>query len=137
MYAMTANYTIPKTWTKDFTITVYDGGGMAYESTNITYTYDSCTYDRMEEGVHDVKTFKLSDADRAAVLAKLREYKLDQVKSSKLKGIAYDKPTTKICTGQKSGSKCIESSASTRISSNADGFYKAYDYLVAFASKKR
>lgn len=130
-------YEVPSKWNKDFKITLYEGGGMAYESLDVTYTADSCIYDRMEQGVHSVSAFKLTEQNKTDILKKLMEFKLNKVRSKENKGTVYDKSSTRLCLINGANQTCMESGATVDITANSEGFYKAYTYLTDFASKKQ
>ncbi|MBA3682183.1 MAG: hypothetical protein H0W73_13645 [Bacteroidetes bacterium] len=131
-------FVMPATWAKDFSITFYEGGGMAYESTNIFLFADSCRYVKMESGVDSIKRFVLTPKEKEDVLAKLKSFNADKIETIDLEGTVYDKETSRMCfaNGFKQ-SHCIESGATQGIKEKTKGdFYKAYSYIVELAKTK-
>lgn len=126
------SYTLPKTWTNDLSITLYTGGGDDYFSLHVTYTADSCNYDSMQNGVHTLNKFKLSDADKSTILTKLREFNLSKVRTKSVEQ-RHDHGTEELCIVQGAKAKCWSSSSSEEISGNVEGFNKACAYLEKFA----
>ncbi len=131
-------YELPKTWDKNFSIVLYQGGGMNYESTNILFSYDSCKYVEMNEGVHKITRFKLSDKSRNAILKKLTGFNVESMETQKTAELINDKETTSICFQNASKKDhCISTGATTQIERKyVVDFYKAYQYLLALAKEK-
>lgn len=131
-------FIMPAIWAKDFSVTFYEGGGMAYESTNIFLFADSCRYVEMENGMDSIKRFVLTAKEKEDVLAKLRSFNVDKIETVDLEGTVYDKETTRICfaNGFKQ-SHCIETGATQGINEKNKGdFYKAYSYIIELAKSK-
>jgi hypothetical protein len=127
---------LPPTWTDDLVITVYDGGGMLYQSLDISCTADSCRYDSMNQGIHKIQNFALSAEDKQSILKQLHDYGLGNVWSIPTKGVVYDKATQRICVTQKTAQHCVEDSAAQSIGLNGNGFFRSHDYLIEFAKKR-
>lgn len=132
------SFEIPKKWEKNFSVTLYSGGGMNYESTNIFLFADSCRYVEMENGVDSIKRFVLSQAEKEEVLLKLRSFNVSEIKTIELEGTVYDKETNRICFAlAPKQAFCIETGATQGIEEKEKGdFYKAYNYLVSLAKEK-
>ncbi len=131
-------FVMPATWTKDFSVTFYEGGGMAYESTNIFLFADSCRYVKMEGGVDSVKRFVLTPKEKEEVFAKLKAFNFDKIETVELEGTVYDKETTRMCLAE--GVKqtfCAETGATQGIKEKNKGdFYAAYSYIIELAKSK-
>ncbi len=131
-------YKLPNTWDKNFSITLYEGGGMAYESTNILFSLDSCKYVQMNNGVYKIKRFKLSAKEREEVLLKLNSFNVGTIETAKVQGLIHDKETNQICFITKPQSQyCIETGATTQIKEKyQQNFNLTYSYLTALAISK-
>ena len=96
-----ASSELPKTWTKDFDITLSYSGSMDGSSTHISFNYDTCTYVRQigmtkhEEGV-----FVLTEAERNEILKKLHELKVDKIHSEIGMATVNDGWSTSLCFGR-------------------------------------
>jgi hypothetical protein len=121
-------FELPKTWTKDFTISIVESGGMQGISTRVTYTYDSCKYVQKKES-----SFALTEADRVAILKKMRELKADKIKSEISPAPVDDGWSSLLCFPN----HCVEGGTSA-IMSDADKerFSSAFGYLEDFALKR-
>lgn len=134
----TEQFVLPASWTKDFNVTFYEGGGMAYESTNIFLFADSCRYVEMQGGVDSIKRFVLTAKEKEDLLAKMKSFNIEKIESVELPGVVYDKETTRMCfaNGFKQ-SHCIETGATQSIKEKTEGdFYKAYSYIIELAKNK-
>ncbi len=133
-----AKYELPLTWPKNFSIKVYEGGGMNNESNNISFSKNSCQYILMKEGVKNSKNFKLSDKQLNEVLAKLISFNVDKIQSQKSDEIIHDKETKSICfyTGLNQD-RCIETGATMLIlPKHSINFNNSFNYLLALAEEK-
>lgn len=131
-------FVMPAKWTKDFSITFYEGGGMAYQSTNIFLFADSCRYVEMKNGMDSIKRFVLTAIEKEDVLAKMRAFNVEKIETVDLAGTVYDKETTRMCfaTGFKQ-SHCIETGATQGVKEKTKGdFYGAYSYIIELAKSK-
>ncbi len=130
---------LPKTWNKDFSIKLYHGGGMLYQSTNLFLSKDSCVYNYMLQGKKDIKHFMLSDQEFEAVLKKMDSLKVGEIHAEEVMGIIHDKASSSICFHDKSASTfCIGDGASSQLKGeNLDRFSAAYDYLIELSEKKK
>jgi len=134
----TEQFVLPATWAKDFSITFYEGGGMAYESTNIFLFADSCRYVEMQGGVDSIKRFVLTAKEKEEILTKMKALNIDKIESVELPGVVYDKETTRLCfaNGFKQ-SHCLETGATMSIKEKNEGdFYNAYSYIIELAKKR-
>lgn len=132
--AQTSYTKLPKTWEKDFTITLSFGGSMDGSNTDLRYTYDSCIYLRntgMKPAKKDV--YLLTEADRIEILKRLRDMKVDKISSEISISAVDDGWSTSICFG----SHCVEGGTSAKISEHdKEVFSTAYGYLEEFAMIK-
>ncbi len=132
------DFVMPATWTKDFSVTFYEGGGMAYESTNIFLFADSCRFVKMEGGVDSIKRFVLTTKEKEDVLLKLKAYNFDKIKNEELPGVVYDRETSRMCLAE--GVKqtfCAETGATMTVKEKTEGdFYKACSYIIELAKSK-
>lgn len=129
-----SDVTLPKTWTKDFIITVSYTGSMDGSATSITFTFDSCKYVQ-KSGMKPKKenSFVLTDADRAEILKQLHAFKVDKIRSEIKISPVDDGWSTLICFGN----RCIEGGTSAAMSdADKEQFNRVYDYLEGFAAKR-
>lgn len=74
---------LPKKWTPDYTISISHTGSMSGASTHVKYFYDRCEYEYHPGSRAPIKfTFKLTEEMREQILARMRELKVDEIKSS-------------------------------------------------------
>jgi hypothetical protein len=128
---------LPAVWDKDFSITLYEGGGMINRSTHITYTYDSCIYDYQQNKSVSTKNFALTATDRETILTKLKSLKLEKLKTAQHKHAIPDKGTVSLCFINGSRKLCLEDSASGRVIDTEGAFTTAYQYLKELAMKRQ
>lgn len=125
---------LPKTWTKDFFITLSFGGSMDGSRTDLRYTYDSCIYVR-NSGMKAAKkdSFILTESDRTDILKRLHEMKVDKIRSEMSVSAVDDGWSISMCFG----SRCVEGGTSAKMTdSDKDVFSNAYGYLEEYAMKK-
>ena len=133
---MNTNFKLPDTWEKDLTIKVSYHSSMSGGKTEITFTFDSCTY--MNQSHHSKKpkhgNFKMKEADRIAILRKLHELKADQIKSEHSLHAVRDGWSQSICFD----SHCIEGGTSAEMSEDdKDQFLTAFQFLEEYAMNKK
>ncbi len=135
--ASTSKYELPKLWDKDFSISYFHGSGMAYESTNINLSKDSCVYTEMESGKDDVKKFMLTDSEFDQVLKKMQDLELVKIRSKEEK-LVHDMPTTKICFSKKGKDDyCVETGATIKLhNDDYEKFNVACKYLLDLVKSK-
>ncbi|HTJ52467.1 MAG TPA: hypothetical protein VL443_23570 [Cyclobacteriaceae bacterium] len=129
-----SDFALPKTWTKDFTISLSYTGSMDGSSTHIMFTYDSCMYTR-NSGMHAAEKdrVRLTESDRNEILTHLRELKVDKINSEMNIAPVNDGWSTSMCFGL----HCIEGGTSARMSDrDKELFLNAYNYLEMYAVKK-
>jgi hypothetical protein len=126
---------LPKEWTKEFVITLNYHGSMSGGYTNVRYTYDSVIYNSTpshSEGPKK-KIYLLKPADRAEILKKLREFKVDKIKAEDEIHAVHDGWSQSICLGL----TCIEGGTSVEMDeNNKNRFLDAYRFLEEFAMNK-
>lgn len=127
-------FQLPDSWAKDFVISLFYKGSMSGSNTEIRFTYDSCTY---RSGSNSKKTkvytCRMKEADRAAILKKLAELKVAQIKSESGMHVVYDGWSQSICIG----THCIDGGTSAEMSEqDKNVFLDAYRFLEDFAIKK-
>ncbi len=61
---------LPPTWTKGFSISLYEGSGMLYRSNDIFLSLDSCVLTHMENGKTKKKKFMFSAQEFDQILKK-------------------------------------------------------------------
>ena len=130
----TSNFELPKTWTKDFVITLSFTGSMDGSSTHVTFTYDSCSY-KWNSGMKASKTgtYALTEANRVEILKKLRELKVNKIKSEMNIAAVSDGWSSLMCFGH----HCIEGGTSAKMSDkDKDLFNAAFGYLEGFAASE-
>jgi hypothetical protein len=130
-------FVLPSVWSKDFTISIYDGGGMQDVALNIKFTYDSCHSVIRTGTIKKNKSFALTRAYREQILKKMRELKVGQIRSKRSEGVTMDKGTTEICFTIKK-EYCLEDTGSTQIlDEDRENFFGAYAFLENFAKEKK
>jgi len=127
-------FELPKTWAKDFTISLSHSGGMDGSSTNLTFTYDSCTYLRNSSINAPMKiSFALAKSERDELLKKMHELNVDKIRSDMSMNVVNDGWSRSLCFGV----HCIEGGTSAEMSEyDKNQFLNAYGYLENFALKK-
>lgn len=128
-------FKLPETWTEDFVIMLSYRGSMSGGKTEIKFTFDSCSYTSQSHHSKKPKSgsFKLEEADRAAILKKLKELKADQIKSEHSLHAVRDGWSQSICFDL----HCIEGGTSAKMSDeHKNQFLDVYHYLEEFAKKK-
>lgn len=128
-------FNLPGEWRKDFVITLSYHSSMSGGKTEIRLTYDSCIY--FSQPLHSKKpktrTYKMKEADRAWILQKLSELKIDQVKSESGVHAVHDGWSQTICFSL----HCLDGGTSAEMTEHDKNvFLDAYRCLEDFASKK-
>ena len=117
-------------------ITLYEGGGMNYESTNVYISADSCKYVKMEEGKDDIKRFVLSTKELGEVIEKLHTFNVEGIVTLPTE-VVNDKETNRLCIMVKpQPDRCIETGASTSIKKCGEDFFGIWNYLMKLAIDK-
>lgn len=126
---------LPDTWTKDFAISLYSGGGMQDAATNIDFTYDSCI-SNVRVGSDKKKTsFALTKEMRTDILNKMKVLKAEQIRSIE-EEITLDKGTDRMCFNTDAKEICFSESASEQIhKDDRTRFAEAWGYLSDLAKK--
>jgi hypothetical protein len=131
-------YTLPAAWTKDFIISLSSGGGMQDVATEITFTYDSCRHVERTGTIKKITGFAMTASGRAEILRKMRELKVEKIRTVTSPGVTLDKGTDDICFQEKSTLYCVSDGSSSEIQQeDRPNFFGAYRYLVEFASRKK
>jgi hypothetical protein len=125
---------LPKTWTKDFRIKYTFGGSMDGSRADLTITYDSCIYIRNSGMKAPVKTvFLMTEKNRADILKKMTDLKIDKVKSEMSQAPVHDGWSSMLCVG----THCINGGTRAEMSDQDDQAYDtAHAYLEQFAASK-
>jgi len=97
----------------------------------VKFTFDSCTYvSESRTKKPTLSTYKMKEADRVAILKKLIELKVDQIKSEGSVHAVRDGWSQSVCFG----GYCIEGGTSAEMSAKDKNlFLDAYRYLEEFA----
>ena len=128
-------FELPKTWTKDFTITYSFSGSMDGSRTELTFSYDSCNY-TIQPGMKSPKSgvFAMTEADRIEILKKMHELKMNKIKSEMQIAAVDDGWSESLCLG----SHWIEGGTSAKMSdTDKEIFSAACGYLQNFVIKKK
>lgn len=127
---------VPDQWNPDFTITLSHSGSMSGGSTHIEFTYDQCifnstpSYDKKAEK----RVFKMTEARRAEILAKMRSLQVDSIKSKPHNYPVNDGWSKSICFK----TYCIEGGTSAEMSdTDKNRFQEAFNYLQQYAYRKK
>jgi hypothetical protein len=127
---------LPTTWTKDFSISLYTGGGMLNESLTIDFNYDSCKYVEKKGDEKNIVAFQLNENQKNELLEKMKSFHADEIHSRKTEGITYDKESNDICFHNKT-EFCISDGAASDIEEKDIANYSGiYQYLLNFAKQK-
>lgn len=127
------NFKLPKTWTKDFVISLSFTGSMDGSRSDLTFTYDSCKYVR-NSGMHAPKksAYLLSENDRITILKKMQELKVDKIHSKMSLSPVYDGWSMLLCFG----GHCIQSGPSVQMNEKDKNiFATAFAYLEGYAEQ--
>jgi len=128
------NFSLPKTWDKDFVITLDFHSSMSGGTTDLKFTYDSCVYTtESKSAAPETKFYRMTEKDRVAILNKLESLKIDKVEPKKTFVAVHDGWSQSICFG----SHCIEGGTSVEMDEkDKNRFLEAYGYLEQFAIDK-
>ncbi len=130
------DFKVPETWAKDFIISLSYHSSMSGGKTTIKFTFDSCTY--LNQQSHSKKpsklrTYKMREEDRVAILKRLTELKADEIKSESSVHAVHDGWSQSICFGF----HCIEGGTSAEMTEeDKNSFLDTYRFLEEFAIKK-
>ena len=128
-------FELPKTWTKDFTISYSFSGSMDGSRTKLTFSYDSCNY-TIQPGMESPKTgvFAMTEALRVEILKKMHELKMNKIKSEMRIAAVDDGWSESLCLG----SHWIEGGTSAKMSDKDKGIFAvACRYLQDLVEKKK
>lgn len=128
-------FSLPKTWEKELVISLSYHSSMSGGKTEIRLTYDSCIYFSQQSHSKKPKTrtYKMKETDRAWILQKLTELKIDQVKSESGVHAVHDGWSQTICFSL----HCLDGGTSAEMTEHDKNvFLDAYRCLEDFASKK-
>jgi len=125
---------LPKTWTKDFIIIYSFKNTMGESGTTLTISYDSCRYERYSSVNGRKKgVYVMTETDRTEILEKMRELKVDRIKSEMSIAKVYDGWSESLSLG----SHWIQAGASARMrETDKEIFTLAHTYLTGFAERK-
>jgi hypothetical protein len=126
------NTKLPDTWEKDFTIKYTFGGSMDGSSTNLVFTYDSCSYQHNTGQTKPVlKKFALTVKDRETILKELKRLKADQIHSTPAIAAIYDGWNSSLQLGD----MYVNGGTSASMSDHDKELYnEVCSFLVNFAS---
>lgn len=122
---------LPDKWNIDFTIRLSHAGSMSGGFTRIQFSYDQGEYENQSpEGKVTRYSFKMTEAWRTEIMAKMHALKIDKIKSQATPRVVNDGWSSSICFG----TDCIQGGTSAEMSvADKDIFLEAYDYLEQFA----
>ena len=127
-------FELPKTWTKDFTISYSFNGSMDGSRTELKISYESCNY-KIQRGMNAPKTgaFSMTEANRAEIIKKMHDLKVNTIKSEVSLHPVDDGYSETLCFGH----HCISGGTSaTMRDKDGEIFSNAHTYLTGFAEKK-
>jgi hypothetical protein len=130
-------YELPPDWNKDFSIKLYEGGGMRNQSKHVTFTYNKVELIETFPGDSAArKSFDLSDTGREEILKTLRSFNLGNI-TTREKPFETDQESVSLCFLTKENNDfCLESGSKTEFVDPGGSFGKAYSYLLGMAEKK-
>lgn len=132
-----SKYNLPKTWNSEFTITSDYSGSMDGSASEVIFTFDSIIYKhtsyRTKEGNFNFSV-KLTASDRAEILKKLKELKIEGIGIRKIEPVpVHDGYSRTLCIGK----VCMSGGPGSRLSDHdRSTFSTACAYLEEFAIKK-
>lgn len=125
---------IPDNWNPEFTIRLSHSGSMSGTSTEIEYRYSECTYTYSGNSEPVTYTFKMTDAWRSEILARLRALKVDKIKPRPGTLAVNDGWSRSMCFG----SACIEGGTSVEMTvEDKNTFLETFGYLQQFALDRK
>jgi hypothetical protein len=127
---------IPDQWNPEFTITLSYSGSMRGGSTHIEFTYDQCVFKSVPDLDRKARnhSFKMTEAKRAEILAKMRALQVDSIKSQPNMYAVNDGWSKSICFK----TYCIEGGTSAELSDgDKNRFQDAFNYLQQYAYRKK
>lgn len=135
LFPLACQAQLPEKWNHDYTIKLSHTGSMSGDATHIEYSYEQCVYEYISpEGKTTRFSFKMTEAMRAEVLAKMNTLKIDKIKSGPGVRVVNDGWFESICLG----TYCIEGGTSAGLSSeDKDTFILAFGYLEQFAMERK
>jgi hypothetical protein len=125
---------LPETWYKELVIEFTHSGSMDGSMTTGRFTYDSCIFTHQSGHKKPVKgTYKMKAGDRQAIMKKLHDLKVDQIKGKLSNDAVHDGWRQSISIGDlfMSGGPSIEMTEDSRLR-----FGQTYHYLEEFAITK-
>ncbi|MBP9925602.1 MAG: hypothetical protein KBF45_06390 [Cyclobacteriaceae bacterium] len=126
-------FKLPKTWEKDFTVSLANHGSMSAGATDLRFTYDSCIYTVSSKNKAKRKVYLLKELDRVSILRKLQELKVDEIRPKSTYATVNDGWSESLCFSI----NCIEGGTSVELTdSDRISFSGAYRFLEEFAIKK-
>lgn len=122
-------FDLPKTWTKDFTITY------SWSTTKLTFSYDSCNYTiQPGNSIPQTSVFAMTEADRTEILNKMHELKVNTIEFKRTVSVVSDGWEKSLSFGVHR----IEAGSSYTMSKkNEEIFSNACEYLNIFVLMKR
>lgn len=125
---------LPKTWTKEFTISYSFKNIMGESRTDLTISYDSCKYERYSRmNGHKKGVYVMTEVDRVEILEKMRELKVNKIKSEMRMEIVRDGWSESLSLG----SHWIQGGSSGKMKDgDKDIFVLAHSWLTSFAERK-
>ncbi len=127
-------FELPKTWTKDFTISYSYSGSMDGSRTELKISYDSCSY-MIQQGMNVPQkgVFPMTATNRASILKKMHELKVNTIKSEVSELPIDDGYSETLCFSH----HCISGGPSATMNEkDREMFSGAYAYLTDFAKKE-
>jgi len=122
-------FELPKTWTKDFTITY------SFSTTRLKLSHDSCNYTiQPGNSIPETGGFAMTEADRIEILTKMHELKVNTIKSKRIVAAVSDGWEESLSFGLHG----IEGGSSYTMSNrHKEIFSKTCQYLQVFVLMKR
>jgi len=126
---------LPKKWNPDFSITLSHSGSMRGGSTEVKFTFETCSYQQISyDGKSETFSFKMTDKYRLEILEKMHALGVADIKTDGQLLPVNDGWFRSICFD----TYCIEGGPSRDLSTDdRNRFTDAYNYLQNFAMEKR
>lgn len=130
-------FEIPSYWEKDFSVKLYEGGGMLPESTDIYFRTDSCFVNDFHDSFENHYAFLMLEKDKEELINYLKSKELTKIRTKPVKETIYDKGTISICLSKADQQFCLEEGATMNIhEKDYPAFMSAYQHLTDFAWNK-
>lgn len=123
-------FQLPGSWDRDFIISLSFSASMSGGYTRVRFTYDSCIYESSSGHKKPItKIHLMKQQDREAILYKLRELRVESIRSKGGVYAVHDGWSESVCFGF----HCIEAGPGAEMSDkHREMFSSVYQYLEGY-----